>query len=306
MATGYEISLVICTYNRCRYLPEVLQSITQQTFPPSRFELIIIDNNSTDETASIAREFIARHTELNAIYFFEENKGLSHARNRGITEAQSPIVNYVDDDAVLTTNYLQEMAFFFRTHPQAAGAGGKVIPKFESGNEPVWMSKYLNGFIGKIDFGQEILLFTKAMKYPVGCNMAYNKSLLLKAGGFNNALQFRSDDKYIFQQVKKLSNKVYYVPKACLYHYIDAHRLELTNFKKLFLKTGNEEKKRVFAEEGSMGVFKKALEFVAKVGASVILFFFFTFTGRYLMGKYIFISQYNTLKGFFAKEIYVR
>lgn len=306
MPNGYEISLVICTYNRCRYLPEALQSILKQTLPAARFELIIVDNNSTDDTAAIAQQFIASHPELNARYCFEENKGLSHARNRGSSEAQSPIVNYVDDDAVLSPDYLKEMLHFFESRPQATGAGGKVIPAYESGQEPAWMSKYLNGFIGKIDFGNEVQQFSKAMKYPVGCNMAYKKDALQKAGGFNNALQFRSDDKYIFQQVRKASDQVYFVPKAWLYHYIDAHRLELGNFKKLFLKTGNEEKKRVAAEGGTIAVIKKGIEFFVKFLAGLVLFFLFTMRGHYQKGKYILISQYNTLKGFLSKEIFVR
>ncbi|HSN59661.1 MAG TPA: glycosyltransferase, partial [Ferruginibacter sp.] len=129
MANGYEISLVICTYNRCRYLPEAFESINRQTLSPEKFELIVIDNNSTDETALITHQFIASNPQLNVRYCFEENKGLSFARNRGVKEANSAIVNYVDDDAVLSPGYLKAMLLFFQAYPNAAGAGGKVIPK---------------------------------------------------------------------------------------------------------------------------------------------------------------------------------
>ena len=234
MTAAYGISLVICTYNRCRYLPEALQSIKAQTLSPQKFELIIVDNNSTDDTSIIAHRFIASNSQLNIRYCFEASKGLSYARNRGIKEAGFPVVNYVDDDAILSPVYLEAMLDFFNNHPDAAGAGGKVIPKYEAGTAPNWMSKYLDGFVGKIDFGDELQLFTTAMKYPVGCNMAYKKEVLQKAGGFNDALKFRSDDKYIFYQVKKISDKIYYVPDAWLYHYIDEDRLQINNFKKLF------------------------------------------------------------------------
>jgi glycosyltransferase involved in cell wall biosynthesis len=304
MAT--EISLVICTYNRCRYLPEALHSIRAQNIKAARFELIIVDNNSTDDTARISQEFIAANPQLNIRYCFEENKGLSFARNRGIKESSSGIVNYVDDDAILSVGYLEAMLLFFRNNPQAIGAGGKVIPKYEAGSEPEWMSKYLNGFIGKIDFGSQVKIFSSEMKYPVGCNMAYKKESLLKAGGFNNALQFRSDDKYIFYQLRKQSDQVYFVPDAWLFHYIDAHRLDPENFKKLFLKTGNEERKRVMGEEGKMGVIKKGLEFLIKSTASLLLLLLFSLKGQYEKGKYVFISQYYTLKGFFKKEVFVR
>jgi glycosyltransferase involved in cell wall biosynthesis len=306
MTGSYEISLVICTYNRCRYLPEALESIKAQTLLPEKFELLIIDNNSTDDTAVISRHFIEANPHLQVRYFLEKNRGLSFARNRGMNESNAPIVNYVDDDAILSAGYLEAMVHFFNSHPQAGGAGGKVIPKYEEGKEPVWMSKYLNGFIGKIDFGTEIQLFRKDMKYPVGCNMAYKKALLIKAGGFNNALQFRSDDKYIFYQVKKFTSQIYFLPDAWLYHYIDAQRLEINNFKKLFLKTGNEEKKRVWNEQGMKGLVKKGIEFFFKAGAALLLFLLFFIKGEYAKGKYILISQYCTLKGFLKKEVFVR
>lgn len=301
-----EISLVICTYNRCRYLPEALQSIRLQTLAPTRFEVIVVDNNSTDDTAAIAHQFIKDHPALNIRYCLETNKGLSFARNRGIAEARSPIINYVDDDAILSTHYLEEMLSFFTNNPAAVGVGGKIIPKYEDGKEPEWMSKYLHGFIGKLDFGDAIIPFSEKMKYPVGCNMAYKKEILQKAGGFNNALQFRSDDKYIFYEVKKHASGVFYVPGAWLYHYIDAHRLELSNFKRLFLKTGNEEKKRVFTDQGQMGVFKKGLEFLAKAIAGTLLFLAFALQGKVAKGRYVFLSQWCTLKGFFKKSVFVR
>jgi glycosyltransferase involved in cell wall biosynthesis len=305
-AKEVKISLVICTYNRCRYLPEALQSVKLQQLSPDLFELIIVDNNSTDETAAISKAFITDNPSLQVRYCFEANKGLSHARNRGIKEARSHIVNYVDDDAILSVQYLQEMLHFFETHPATAGAGGKVIPKYEDGKEPVWMNKYLYGFIGKVDHGNNIQQFSRNMKYPVGCNMAWRKELLEQCGGFNTNLQFRSDDKYIYHQVIKINPAVHYVPAAWLYHYIDAHRLELNNFKKLFLKTGNEEKIRVQTEGGKVAVVKKGIEFLFKTGVALGLFVLFTLKGQYLKGRYVFISQYCTLKGFLKAEVFVR
>ncbi|MEO6406533.1 MAG: glycosyltransferase family A protein [Ferruginibacter sp.] len=301
-----QLSLVICTYNRDKYLPGTLSTITQQAADKNNFELLIIDNNSTDRTAAIAAKFIADNSAINTSYFFESNKGLSFARNRGIAEAKGSVIVYIDDDVILPENYLSSLMNFFKERPDAAGAGGKVIPKYESGTEPLWMNKYLNGFIGRVDHGDAIKIFDKEMKYPAGCNMIYKKEVLLAAGGFNNDLTFRSDDKYIFQQVKKISGKIYYIPCAWLYHYIDEARLQFSNFKKLFLKTGNEEKKRVVAASGSWGWIKKLAEFKIKFGASLLLFIAFVLKGEYQKGKYTVLSQWYTLIGFLKKEVYVR
>jgi glucosyl-dolichyl phosphate glucuronosyltransferase len=301
-----KITLVICTYNRDRYLPQALESIKNQTFNNNQFQLIIVDNNSTDNTANISQEFISKNPFLNIKYCLEEQKGLSFARNRGISEAEAPIICYVDDDVILPPSFLQEIATFFDQHTDAVGLGGKVIPKYENGNEPEWMNKYLNGFVGKVDYGINILQYNKKMKYPAGCNMTYRKDILLRVGGFNNELTFRSDDKYIFYKVKNISNKIYYVPKVWLYHYIDAYRLKKSNFKKLFLKTGNEEKKRIASEKKTIGLIKKFVEFLIKFGASIVLFILFVLRGQTIKGKYIVISQWYTLKGFLQKDVFVR
>ena len=302
----YKITLVICTYNRDRYLPEALNSVKLQTLDRRWFQLIIVDNFSTDNTAAISDKFIKENPQLNVRYCFEKNKGLSFARNRGIHEAAAPLISYVDDDAILSPDFLKEMVLFFDKHPDAVGAGGKVIPKYENGKEPVWMNKYLNGFVGKLNYGNEVLLFDKHMKYPAGCNMTYKKEVLEKAGGFNNELKFRSDDKYIFQKVKKISDKIYYVPNAWLFHYIDTYRLNIENFKTLFLKTGNEEKKRLLSEKNRPGVIKKFFEFSFKAAASLLLFLLFSLKGKYIKGKYIVLSQWCTLSGFLQKDIPVR
>lgn len=303
---SYKISLVICTYNRSGYLPGSLESINLQTIDKSLFEVVVVNNASTDDTSAVVRGYMARNPQINISYYFEQNKGLSFARNRGIAEAKSPLIAYVDDDVILTPDYLKELIKFFDANSNAAGAGGKVIPKYESGSEPVWMSKYLAGFVGNVNHGTEVKRFTPAMKYPAGCNMIYKKDILLKAGGFNNELKFRSDDKYIFYKVQEVSPEIYYLPDAWLYHYIDSYRLDMKNFKTLFLKTGNEEKRRLISEGNRKGVFKKFFEYLFKFGASFILYFIFLLKAQPAKGKYIVISQWNTLKGFLKKDVYVR
>ena len=302
----FKISLVICTYNRSRYLPGSLESILLQTVDKSLFEVIVIDNASTDDTSQIVQTFISQNPSLHISYHFEKNKGLSFARNRGISEARSPLIAYVDDDVILTPDYLKKLIGFFEKNPDAGGAGGKVIPKYESGSEPVWMNKYLAGFVGNVNHGTNIKRFTSSMKYPAGCNMIYKKEVLLKAGGFNNELKFRSDDKYIFYKVQEITDQIFYLPDAWLYHYIDSYRLDIKNFKTLFLKTGNEEKRRLISEGNRAGVLKKFFEYLFKFGASFLLYFIFLFKGQPSKGKYIIISQWNTLVGFLKKDVHVR
>lgn len=298
-----EISIVICTYNRCRYLPQALESIAGQAVPNVLFELIVVDNASTDDTAVIVQNFISKHPLLNARYVYEANKGLSSARNRGWKEAASDIVAYVDDDVILFENYIAELHSFFTSHPNAQGAGGRVIPKYED-KEPDWMSKYLKGFVGEVFYGDAIRKFDATMKYPAGANMIYRRYLLEHTGGFNDELKFRSDDKYIFYKVREHTDEIYYLPEVALYHYIDAARLDPENFKRLFLKTGNEEKIRLLS--GRKGILGKGLEYSLKVIAGAGLYVLFFLKGQASKGHRVWLSQWYTFLGFLKKDVFVR
>jgi len=301
-----SISVIICTYNRDKFIGEALNCLAKQTLPTGNFEIIVVDNRSTDNTASIAKKFIADHPELQARYVMEPNKGLSFARNRGIQEARASIVTYIDDDAEVTPHFLESIVSFLQANSSVVGVGGKVIPKYSESGEPKWISKYLNGFVGRMDFGDRPKQFDSKMKYPTGCNMTYTKEILQKAGGFNNELTFRSDDKYIFHQVTKISDNVYYVPEALLYHNIDNDRLSFPNFKKLFLKSGNEEKIRVRSEIGTPGIVRKFFELIFKTTAATVIYILYIIKGQELKGRYVFFSQWFTLKGFLQKSVFVR
>ncbi len=306
MVNTPEISVVICTYNRQKFLPECLNCLSRQTIRNELWEVIIVDNASTDQTAEIAKQWIADNRERPFRYVLESRKGLSFARNRGIVEARSNVVTYIDDDAETVPVFAEALNEFMKAHPEAAGAGGMVIPKYSESPEPAWMNPFLKGFVGLVDFGNKPKAYVKGMKYPIGCNMTYRKNLLLQAGGFNNQLTFRGDDKYIFYAVTKINPLVYYVPKAKLYHNIDAGRLQHDYFKRLFLKTGNEEKIRVLAEQGKGGLVKKFLEYIFKFGASLFIWAGYRLKGKNAKGYYTMLSQWYTLQGFLKKSVFVR
>ena len=91
-----------------------------------------------------------------------------------------------------------------------------------------------------------------------------------------------------------------------MYHNIDKDRLSFANFQKLFLKSGNEEKIRVRSEKGETAVIKKFAELIFKTGASIALYILYILKGKELNGRYIFFSQWYTLKGFLQKAVFVR
>lgn len=289
-----KISVVICTYNRDKFIGGVLQSLTLQTLPTDRFEIIIVNNNSTDRTEEISQKFIAENPQLNTVYVVEKNQGLSFARNRGIAESKYEIITYIDDDAFTKPDFLESIFDYFNAHPDIAGIGGMVIPRYET-EEPKWMNKYLHGFVTKVDHGNKIKQFANN-KYPAGCNMTYRKNLLEKVGGFNVNLKWRADDKFIYFIIRELNDKVMYLPQVAVEHVIDDYRTSEENFRKLSRKFGSEEGIRV-RDEGVGSFLKKIAEFVIKFGGSIILAVPYYLKGQFSKGNHIVIYRYLALLG---------
>jgi glycosyltransferase involved in cell wall biosynthesis len=301
-----EISIIISTYNRQKFIGECLACLSRQTLSTEKWEAVVIDNFSTDDTAIIVKTFIAANPQLPIRYVFEEKKGVSIARNRGISEASADIVCYIDDDAEAIPNYAETIVNYLHTHPEVAGIGGRVLPKYSESPEPVWMSKLVSGFIGLVDHGEPPRIFKGRMKYPIGCNMAYRKKMLVESGGFNNFLTFRADDKHVYYEVKKINPNIVYLPSAVVYHNIPASRLQFSYFKKLFLKTGNEEKVWIKTQKPAYAYVTKTIEYLFKFGVSIAIWFFYLLAGKEIKGRYVMYSQWFTLAGFFKKDVFFR
>ena len=107
------ISVIICTYNRDKYIYNVLKSIAENTLSRDKYEIVLVNNNSTDSTETECNRFCTDYSDVKFRYFIETNQGLSYARNRGIQEAEGNVVVYVDDDATINKEYLQTYYDFF-------------------------------------------------------------------------------------------------------------------------------------------------------------------------------------------------
>ncbi|RYY72203.1 MAG: glycosyltransferase [Chitinophagaceae bacterium] len=300
------ISVIISTYNRQAYIIACLRCLTNQTLPKDKYEVVIVDNHCTDNTAELVKEYLSANPELPFRYVYEDQKGVSFGRDRGIHESVGEILVYLDDDAEAEPDLLENYLHFFTQYPAAAAAGGRILPKYSEKPKPEWMSSWLNGFIAHVDLGGETRIFEGRMKYPIGCNMAYRKRYLLEIGGFNTLLTFRGDDKYIYLAVKEINPEIYYVPNALVRHNIPGRRLTFEYLRTLFLKTGNEEKLRVRLKDGNTAVLVKFFEFLFKFGVSIAIWFWYAITGKELQGRYVFYSQWFTLKGFLKKNVFVR
>ncbi len=295
------VTVAICTYNRAKFLSGALNSLKTQNFSKNNFEVLIVDNNSNDETGLIANNFINENKNLNVRYVIENQQGLSFARNRSIAEAKGEIISFIDDDAIAQNDFITSLYQSFQNLPQADAIGGKVIPIYSTKEEPNWLSKYIWGLVTKVDFGNQTKEFP-ANKYPSGCNMNFRKKVFAETGVFNTDLKLRSDDKDIFYKLKKQNKIVYYVPSLLVHHNIDDYRLEYSFIKKLCLTIGTSERIRI-KNDGSFALLKKFIEYIFKFFASFFLAASFMLKNEKEKAKYIIVVRWYILKGLFKTNV---
>jgi glycosyltransferase involved in cell wall biosynthesis len=292
------LSVIICTYNRDRHIERALQSLIDQDFDKSAYEIIVVDNNSTDKTPEIIQEFKEKHPQYQIVLTKETRQGLSYARNKGIELAKGTYISYIDDDGIARNDYIRQIKNYTAQFPGDVAFGGKVLPEYETGKEPVWMSKYIERIISIVDLGNEIKTLQKT--YPVGCNMIFKKSLFDKIGRFNTALKLRSDDKYIFLKIREAGYRILYLPDVVVRHFIDAFRTTLPYVIKISKLNGEAERTRIKTlQKGKNKAYLfRLIDYIFKLIASLILWLIFTLKGQNDKGKALFLSMWNSLRGF--------
>ena len=168
-----SITAIICTYNRAKYIGPLLKSIAANDLAKEEYEILLVDNNCTDNTREICEVFAEAHKDVNFRYVVETEQGLSAARNKGIKEAKGDIIVYIDDDALVDTWYLRTIVEYMSDHPEISAVGGPIIPSYEDTEEPKWMTRYTKELLcGFLYYGEEEQSFP-GDRYPGGGNAAY-------------------------------------------------------------------------------------------------------------------------------------
>lgn len=274
------LSVIICTYNREVYIRGLLESLTVQDFDETDFEIVFVNNNSTDNTEVVCNIFKSKYPQINFNYFVEKKQGLSHARNKGIIESKGEIIIFIDDDALACKNYLKVISEFFRAKPDVIAAGGKILPKYES-QRPKWMTIFLEPVMSVINLGNKIKSFPKN-KFPIGANMYFRKLIFNEVGFFNTNLgrtgkkMLGGEEKDIFNKIRSKGYDIFYIPDSYIYHIIPDSRLTEGFIKKQAYGIGFSERIRC-KSEGKGNCFKSMLIELIKWNISLVLFIFYFF-----------------------------
>jgi glycosyltransferase involved in cell wall biosynthesis len=227
------ISAIICTHNRDQYLGAAIDSLLNQAFEP--YEIIIIDNASTDTTAAVVN---SRLGDPRLRYIYEPRLGLSIARNTGAQAAEGEILAYLDDDAEASEHWLAALYQVYAQNEKVAIAGGKVTLLWPQGTAqpPRWLSNELAAGLGAYDLGDQLTYITNPNLTPRGLNYAIRKRFLDSVGGFDANLGrvgknlLSNEELHMTQLALQAGWQVAYVPEALAAHNVAPARLKPTWF----------------------------------------------------------------------------
>ncbi len=226
-----QISCIVCTYNRQDFIVRCLEALSRQSLDPKRYEVIVVDNRSKDGTADLIKGFIQAHAGIQMTYVFEENQGLSHARNTGARVARTDFLTYIDDDAIADPHLMEEVLRVFTIYPSAGCVGGRIelaLPQ----DTPRWYFDAFSGYFSGFDLGvTAITKISEIWQLPYGANFSVAKKVLEEMGGFSIHLGRKGNDfsggeeTDLAYRIAAQGYNLYYNPFAVVTHHIKRDRM---------------------------------------------------------------------------------
>ena len=302
MQTRPHITIAICTYNRSGYLKDTLKDLAAQTARRDSYEILVVNNNSADNTSAICDRFSQSNPANRFRAVVEVNQGLSYARNRAVKEAQGEAIFFIDDDVILPVDYVEKALKYSQAKPNTLSAGGRIWVHFDDEEgQPNWIPGELMPMFGLHDLGDEDRIYPQS-NFPRGGNMMVRKSIFNTFSLFDTNLGrtgkelLGSEEKAFFERIRKNGVQLRYWAGLELTHRIGSDRLETGFLKKQSAGIGKSERLRV---EGSFKKFlKKMVEEGIKLAGSIILAIFYLIRMRPKAALFILRFRYWVLLGF--------
>jgi glycosyltransferase involved in cell wall biosynthesis len=223
------VTLLVCTYNRCHDLREMLgTALTQETADTFSYEVLVIDNNSTDDTRRVVEALMmSGHTNLR--YAFEGRQGKSHALNTGIAQARGSFYTVADDDFLLPSDWVKKIVEGFRAHPEVAFVSGKVLPAWQ-GEVPAWLGREHWSAVALTDYGeQEFYADSQNQVCLLACS--FRLADVGAVGGYRPGVSVSKDlvggveDLEVLQRLWRAGMKGIYLPGIAFRHKVPASRM---------------------------------------------------------------------------------
>ena len=225
-----EISVVVCTYNRAALLQQALRSLFAQKPAGLAYEIVVIDNNSADETPEVVEKLKAE-SPVPLRYFRETRQGNAYARNAGVDHSTGSIVAYIDDDVIADENWVAVMSNAFAREPELSFVGGKILPVWEN-DPPSWLTSAHWAPLALLDYGNEPLSI--AGESPRGlltANIGIRREVFAEVGGFLTSLQRvkggigSMEDTEFLMRVCRSGKRGKYLPELITWAWVDPERM---------------------------------------------------------------------------------
>ena len=232
--TIIKYSVIVPTLNQSAKLKQCLSHLSELSFDPNLFEVLVVDNGSTDDTKQVADSF--KNEVPNLRYFFSAIPGLHTGRNLGLEKARGDFLSYIDDDSLVTEEWLKGIERAFE-NPNVALVGGPCLPKYES-DPPKWLKYFWSdcefgktlGYLSLLDFGDKFIAIPPG--YIFGCNFNIRKDVLLEFKGFPPDYFPRKLRKYsgrgesaVGRKISNSNRLAIYSPEAKIFHLVPNNRL---------------------------------------------------------------------------------
>lgn len=233
-----KLSVVIPTYNREKLLVQTLQSLGNAQIPPDLIvEIIVVNNNSTDDTEKIIKEFKTKIKNVDVIALKEEKQGRSAAVNTGIRHAKGDLVAMIDDDIQVNSDWFVEVAKVFgKRWDKVDFIGGKVLPIWEV-EPPKWVLEIKDVGICWRDYGEEEWEYSTKTPIVTGGHAVFKREIFDEIGFYSEELGVKKknliscEDDVMFEKLLKAEKRGIYSPKLVVNHYVPAHRLNKSYFR---------------------------------------------------------------------------
>jgi glucosyl-dolichyl phosphate glucuronosyltransferase len=230
MTTPVAISVIVSTRNRAAYLPEVLRTLAEQA-GETPYEVIVIDNGSTDETPALLSAWCARDRRFRTAR--EDRPGLSRGKNAGILLARAPLLLFTDDDVRVDPRWVASYRTLFDRHPDPyLIAGGPIVPMpHDLGPWPDWFGEPALAEAGLLDHRTERAL--RSGEYVWGGNMAVPRRVFDQLGGWDESAGLQGEqrvtklertffeDTELQDRLRKAGGVVWFCPGAAVHHRVD-------------------------------------------------------------------------------------
>jgi GT2 family glycosyltransferase len=247
--TRIRISAIIATFNRAGLLLRAMQSLVDQALDASFYEIIVVDNASTDRTAEEVRAFGAKHPDCNIAFLREEHQGVSHARNSGCEYARGEFVAFIDDDAVAGRDWLRlALELFDRLEPRPLAMGGPILP-IETLNREENESGWSVGPVQACSWEKTARYLEEGECFS-GSNMIFSKAVVTACGGFDVTIGMKGGSLSVGEDtalIKKIRETIgeeapfYFSPGLRVFHPFPAYQLRLPYRLKMALAAGQSE-----------------------------------------------------------------